>query len=88
MTGGTLGEGPVSEKVSVRQLDAKLTATLEDAVLTTLPPTSKRLVNVIVVGPVITNVLKSSLICFERERSSFNQTSFFILKYFTNFIII
>ena len=62
MTGGTLAAGPVIENVSVRQLDAKLTGTLVAAALAILPPTSKRLVSVIVVGPVITNVLKSSLI--------------------------
>ena len=58
MTGGTLPAGPVSENVSVRHCVAVLTGA--PAGLVMLPPISKRLEAVTVVGPVITKLLKSS----------------------------
>ena len=60
MTGGTLPAGPVNEKVSVRHCVAVLTAF--PAAVAVLPPTSHPLDKVIVVGPAITKLLKSSRI--------------------------
>ena len=56
ITGGTLPAGPVREKVSVKQSVAVLTAT--PAATVVLPPVSKPLDAVRVVGPVIKDVIK------------------------------
>ncbi len=57
MTGGTLPAGPVREKVSVRQSVAVLTAT--PAATVVLPPVSKPLDAVRVVGPEINHVINT-----------------------------
>ena len=57
MTGGTLPDGPVTEKVSVRHCVARLTAFPAPAMVP-----AKMLVTVVVrvVGPATTKVLKSN----------------------------
>ena len=61
MVGGTLPAGPVNEKMSVRHWVARLTG-LPLAVKAVLPPTSQPLERVTVDGPVMTKLLKSTLI--------------------------
>ena len=60
MTGGTLPDGPVNEKESVKHCVAELI--IFPAAVAELPPTSYPLDKVMVFGPLITKLLKSILI--------------------------